>query len=89
MPATQEAQHSSTAACQLYGWDGAPVRLGSVGDSLQITDASSQWDLITPTFNATSDVYVFSKSSVTKQTITVNYTDSTKEVLLSVVKVVV
>ena len=49
-------------------------------------DAWVEWDLITPTFNATSDVYVFTLNSVVVQTITVNYTDSTKEVLSSVVK---
>lgn len=44
------------------------------------------WDTITPTFNATSDVYVYTLSGVTQQTITLNYTDSTKATLLSVVK---
>lgn len=49
-------------------------------------DAWVERDLITPTFNTTSDVYIFTLNSVTVQTITVNYTDSTKEVLSSVVK---
>jgi hypothetical protein len=44
------------------------------------------WDLITPTYNTTSDIYVFTLNGEVVQTTTVNYTDLTKEVLLSVVK---
>ena len=49
--------------------------------------ADIKWDTITPTFYATSDVYVFSFDGKTTATITVSYTDATKEVLASVTKV--
>jgi len=45
------------------------------------------WDTITPTYNATSDVYVFTLSSVTQATITINYTDATKAVISSITRV--
>ena len=45
-----------------------------------------KWDLITPTYNTTSDVYVFSLLWVTTATIIMYYTDSTKDVLLRVTK---
>lgn len=45
------------------------------------------WDAIVPTFNATSDVYEFYFNSSLIQTITINYTDSTKEVMSGVTKV--
>lgn len=50
-----------------------------------ITDID--WDEIVPTFNATSDVYEFYKSSVLQKTITINYVDATKEVMSSITKV--
>lgn len=49
--------------------------------------ADIKWDAIVPTFNATSDVYVFSFGGVTTATITVSYVDSTKAVLSGVTKV--
>ncbi len=45
------------------------------------------WDTITPTFNATSDVYQFYLNLVLVKTITVNYTDATKTVMSGVTKV--
>jgi hypothetical protein len=44
------------------------------------------WDTITPTFAATTDTYEFYKDSVLVSTIVITYTDSTKDVLLSVTK---
>jgi hypothetical protein len=49
--------------------------------------ADIKWDTIVPTFNATSDVYVFSYGGSTTATITVSYTDATKSVLSGVTKV--
>lgn len=50
-------------------------------------DGGIAWDAITPTFNATSDVYVFALNGVTVKTITINYTDATKEVMSGITKV--
>lgn len=49
-------------------------------------DAGIEWSLITPTYNATSDVYVFTLDGVTVKTITVNYSDATKEVITTITK---
>ena len=91
MPATQEAQHTSTAACQQYLWDGSkPVRATADDEGAVIVRnvvGDIKWDTITPTFNATEDVYVFSFDGDTTATITVSYTDATKEVLAGVTKV--
>jgi len=46
----------------------------------------SSWDTLTPTFNETSDVYVWSLNGNTVQTMTINYTDATKTILLSIVR---
>ena len=51
------------------------------------SDAGINWDTITPTFNATSDVYQYYLSSVLVKTITINYSDATKEVITSITKV--
>ncbi len=51
------------------------------------SDGGVKWDSITPTFNSTSDVYQFYLDSVLVKTITINYTDSTKEVMSGVTKV--
>lgn len=72
----------------LLGWNGSGYeRILSNDNSIQVADKESKWDLITPTFNTTSDVYVFSLASVTVYTITINYTDATKETISSVTKV--
>jgi hypothetical protein len=44
------------------------------------------WDEVTPTYNATSDVYVYAFDGTTVLTITVNYTDNTKSVISSITK---
>lgn len=41
--------------------------------------ADIKWDKILPAPTATTDVYVFSFDGVTTATITINYTDETKE----------
>jgi hypothetical protein len=51
------------------------------------SDGGINWDSITPTFNTTSDVYQFYLDGVLVKTITINYTDSTKEVMSGVTKV--
>lgn len=50
------------------------------------SDGGINWDTITPTFNATSDVYQFYLDSVLVKTITINYEDSTKAVMSGVTK---
>jgi len=79
--ATREGQQVDTLPVQLYVHDGAaPVRVGA-------SDLPT-WDTATPTFNATSDVWLFTKSAETVATITITYTDATKAVLQSVTKVI-
>lgn len=56
-------------------------------DGQIITAGDIVWDTITPTYNATSDVYAFYLDSVLVKTITVSYTDATKEVMSGVTKV--
>lgn len=51
------------------------------------SDAGINWDSITPTFNSTSDVYQYYLAGVLVKTITINYTDSTKEVMSGITKV--
>jgi len=58
---------------------------------LQVSSSSSvalkptTYDTMTYTSNTTSDVYVYTLAGVTKATQTVNYTDSTKAVITTVV----
>lgn len=63
--------------------------VGADGSTLVPFTATNdiKWDTITPTYNSTSDVYVFKQNSVTTCTITVSYADSTKAVLTGVTKV--
>lgn len=56
-------------------------------DGKLITAGDIVWDTITPTFNSTSDVYEFYLDSVLVKTITISYTDATKEVMSGVTKV--
>lgn len=63
--------------------DGAITRL----DVSALVVGDIVWDAITPTFNATSDVYQFYLNSVLQKTITINYTDATKEVMSGITKV--
>jgi hypothetical protein len=58
------------------------TRLGEMASGL----ITAKHDSITPTFNATSDVWEYKLVGVTKQTLTVNYTDTTKQVISSVVR---
>lgn len=87
----READFIDSKPVQNYVWDGSkPVRVQGTADGEVVVrnlTADIDWDAITPTYNATSDVYVFSKSAVTTATITVNYTDSTKAVMSGVTKV--
>jgi len=88
--ATREGQQVDTLPSQQYGWDGsAPEKIKTESGAIVVRNltADIKWDAITPTFNATSDVYVFSFDSVTTATITVSYVDATKEVLSGVTKV--
>jgi hypothetical protein len=89
--AREEGQQIDTLPSQQYGWkDNAPVRVVVDADGTQVVrDVAGGivWDAITPTYNATSDVYVFSLNAATTGTITVNYTDATKSVLSGVTKV--
>ncbi len=51
--------------------------------------AGVSWDYMAPTYGATSTAYVFKtggSGGTVVQTITINYTDATKTVILSVVK---
>ena len=83
----------------LAGYDGTnlnDVNIDSEGNvSMQIrpqnypyidSDGGINWTSITPTFNATSDVYQFYLDGVLKKTITINYTDATKAVMSGVTK---
>jgi hypothetical protein len=62
--------------------DGLETRLGEMASGL----ITAKHDSITPTFNATSDVWEYKLVGVTQQTLTVNYTDATKQVISSVVR---
>jgi hypothetical protein len=56
-----------------------------VGNSL----VPSSYDAIVPTFNSTSDVWVFKTGGTggtTVSTLTISYTDATKQVMTSLVK---
>ena len=44
------------------------------------------FDSIYPTYNATSDVYVYKLATVTVATLTVSYTDATKTVMTSIIR---
>jgi len=44
------------------------------------------YDSITPTYNATSDVYVYKAGLTTVATLTISYTDATKAVITSIVR---
>jgi hypothetical protein len=89
--AFKEGNYHDTLPAQQYLWDGAkPVKAKGTTDGEVVVrniTADIDWDAITPTYNSTSDVYVFSKSAVTTATITVSYQDSTKAVLTGVTKV--
>jgi hypothetical protein len=50
------------------------------------TTPDAEWDTITPTFNATSDVYTYSLAGTVNKVITINYTNATKEVIQNIVK---
>ena len=89
-PAYVENGKTGTEPVQLYGFEnGAPKRIDSVDGAVVVRNVVGdiKWDSIAPTFNATSDVYVFSFSGSTTATITVSYTDATKAVLSGVTKV--
>jgi hypothetical protein len=58
------------------------TRLGEMPAGL----ITAKHDSITPTFNATSDVWEYKLVGVTQQTLTVNYVDATKQVISSVVR---
>lgn len=88
--ANKEGQQIDTLPSQQYGWNGSsPEKITTEGGAVVVRNltADIKWDAITPTFNATSDVYVFSFNGSTTATITVSYTDATKEVLSGVTKV--
>jgi len=60
-------------------------KLLTVGDSM----VPSTYDSIIPTFNTTSDVWVFKTGGVsgtTVSTLTINYVDSTKAVITNILK---
>jgi hypothetical protein len=50
------------------------------------TTPDAGWDTITPTFNATSDVYAYSLAGTVNKVITINYTNASKEVIQNIVK---
>jgi hypothetical protein len=50
------------------------------------TTPDDGWDTITPTFNATSDVYAYSLAGTVNKVITINYTNASKEVIQNIVK---
>ena len=50
------------------------------------TTPDAAWDTITPTFNATSDVYTYSLAGTVNKVITINYTNASKEVIQNIVK---
>lgn len=89
-------QQNIDSAIDNCGTDKTAVRSLSVGENgnpingsnpLPVTDGSVKWNLITPIFNSTSDVYQFYLDSVLVQTTTINYTDSTKAFPSSITKV--
>lgn len=89
-PAYVENGKTGTEPVQLYGFEnGSPKRIESENGAVVVRNltADIKWDAIVPTFNATSDVYVFSFDGSTTATITVSYTDATKAVLSGVTKV--
>ena len=89
-PSYIEQSDIATKPSQMYGWENnAPKRVDTVDGAVVVRNltADIKWDTITPTFNATSDVYVFSFDGSTTATITVSYTDATKAVLAGVTKV--
>ena len=90
LPAYVESGKTGTEPVQLYCFEnGAPKRIESEGGAIAVRNVVGdiKWDTIVPTFNATSDVYVFSFDGSTTATITVSYVDATKEVLSGVTKV--
>jgi hypothetical protein len=50
------------------------------------TTPDTAWDTITPTFNATSDVYAYSLAGTVNKVITINYTNASKEIIQNIVK---
>jgi hypothetical protein len=88
--ANKEGAQLDTLPSQQYGWNGsAPEKIATDGGAVVVRNltADIKWDAIVPTFNTTNDVYVFSFDGSTTATITVSYTDATKEVLSGVTKV--
>jgi len=89
-PAYIEQSDIATKPSQQYGWENnAPKRIETENGAIVVRNVVGdiKWDSIVPTFNATSDVYVFSYGGSTTATITVSYTDSTKAILSGVTKV--
>ena len=64
------------------GVAGITTRLNEMGAGL----VTAKHDSIYPTFNATSDVWEYKSSGTTVATVTVNYVDSTKAVITSIVR---
>lgn len=66
-----------------YGFDGSNWQR----QPLPLID--KPWDYAVPTFNSTSDVWVFKlggSGGTTQRTVTISYTDSTKSVISSVAR---
>ena len=75
----------------LAGWDGVDINDATVDSNGNIAVTSGMgitiWDSVTPTYNATSDVWVFKKGVITVATVTITYQDATKLVITKVEKV--
>lgn len=90
VPCHVENSSIGTDPVQQYGWENnAPKRIETENGAVVVRNVVGdiKWDSIAPTFNATSDVYVFSFGGSTTATITVSYVDATKAVLSGVTKV--
>lgn len=82
--ANKEGAQIDTLPSQQYGWDGTkPERISVEGGAVVVRNltADIKWDKILPAPTATEDVYIFSVGGVTTSTITIHYTDSTKETI--------
>jgi hypothetical protein len=95
--AVRESGHYDTTPHQMYGWDGSkPVKITSDGTgAVSVNTGLSQlpgfnippFDRIDATYpDGVTEVYVYSLSAVTVATITVIYTDTTKNFITSAVK---
>jgi hypothetical protein len=83
------ADSTDRPAVAVINGDGTNVSSGLATEATLLKTIGlglTEWDSVTPTFNATSDVWVFKLGLVTKHTVTINYTSSTKLVIQNVVR---